>query len=405
MQSHTFYEFFAGAGLVRLGLPPPWRCVWANDYDPRKAEVYRANFGHDDLHLGDVARVSAADLPSSAALAWASFPCQDLSLAGWRRGMSAGRSGTFWAFWQLMRDLHDRGDRPPVLVLENVVGLLHGDSFAGLCESLAALDLQFGAMVIDAKWFLPQSRPRVFVLAVDSRYELPAHTTGLPRGMPWFPPALWAAYEGLPAHLRGLWRWWRLPLPEDSPGDVTELIEEEPTLVAWNSDEQTDYLLGMMSPTNREKVDLARRRGGRSVGLLYRRTRDGVQRAEVRFDGVAGCLRTPQGGSSRQTVLVIEDGRIRSRLLSPREAARLMGAPDSYALPDHYNNAYLAMGDGVAVPVVRWLAEHLLSPIADTVAAGPNGREASPVNRHRALSDPSRLRAERLAAVWGAQHR
>src|SRR5262249_28652351 len=99
----------------------------------------------------------------------------------------------------------------------------------------------------------------------------------------------------------------------------------------------------------------------------YRRMRNGNQRAEVRFDGVSGCLRTPSGGSSRQTVVVVDKGRIRTRLLSPREAARLMGVDDTFWLPKRYNDAYKAMGDGVAVPVVRWLSQQLLVPIAEHV--------------------------------------
>jgi DNA (cytosine-5)-methyltransferase 1 len=143
------------------------------------------------------------------------------------------------------------------------------------------------------------------------------------------------------------------------------VIEEEPTGVSWNSPDATERLLTMMKPLNRAKVDEARRRGGRAIGFLYRRTREGKQRAEIRFDGVSGCLRTPNGGSSRQTVVLVEGGQVRSRLLSPREAARLMGVPDTYCLPESYNEAYWAMGDGVAVPVVRWLSAHLLSPMAE----------------------------------------
>jgi DNA (cytosine-5)-methyltransferase 1 len=104
------------------------------------------------------------------------------------------------------------------------------------------------------------------------------------------------------------------------------------------------------------------------VGGVYRRTRideDGIkrQRAEVRFDDIAGCLRTPSGGSSRQTILVVEGKKVRSRLLSPREAARLMGLSDEYRLPARYNDAYHVCGDGVCAPVVRHLAQHLLEPV------------------------------------------
>ena len=103
--------------------------------------------------------------------------------------------------------------------------------------------------------------------------------------------------------------------------------------------------------------------------VIWERHREKVQRAEIRFDDVAGCLRTPVGGSSRQTIMVIEGKRVRSRLLSPREAARLMGLPDAYALPKNYNDAYHLAGDGVAVPVVRFLAEHVLEPLLAAASA------------------------------------
>jgi DNA (cytosine-5)-methyltransferase 1 len=124
----------------------------------------------------------------------------------------------------------------------------------------------------------------------------------------------------------------------------------------------------MMSPVNRKKVELAKRMGRRIIGTVYRRTRsDGnggrLQRAEVRFDDVSGCLRTPVGGSSRQIVIVVEGDHVRSRLLSPREAARLMGLPDTYRLPSRYNEAYHLLADGVVVPVVRFLAQQLLEPL------------------------------------------
>jgi len=355
----TFLEFFAGAGLVRLALEPDWRCVWANDISPHKAAVYRANFGDAEFQLGDVAEVSAEELPD-ASLAWASFPCQDLSLAGWRRGLSAERSGAFWPFWRLMRDLHEAGRRPPLIVLENVVGLLSGGDFSGLCEALAALDLRFGALVINAAHFVPQSRPRVFVIA--SATESPSLELPGPAA-PWHTPALVRAVEKLPAGARDRWVWWRLPVPPSAPPAIETLVEAEPPASLWLPPEQVERLCSMMSPANAGKLDEARAEG-RRVGFLYRRTRDGRQRAEVRFDGVAGCLRTPAGGSSRQTLVLLDGDRVRMRLLSAREAARLMGAPDSFVLPAGYNHAYHAMGDGVAAPAVRWLGRHLLAPLA-----------------------------------------
>lgn len=393
----TFYEFFAGVGLAKLGLGPSWNCLWANDFDPKKAKTYISNFGDAEFVLGDVATIEPLSLPEKADMAWASFPCQDLSLAGWRRGMSAERSGTFWAFWRIMRDLFDEGRRPPLIVIENVKGLLYGDYFNGLCESLAALGMRFGAMVIDAKHFLPQSRPRVFVVAVDQEVDCSQFITEN-REAPWFPEALLSAYNMLTNDLKELWNWWSLPMPDHQVCSVSELIEDEPQGVSWHTPEETEHILNLMNENNRRKVNSAVAIDKRMIGLIYRRTRDGMQRAEVRFDGIAGCLRTPQGGSSRQTVLVVESGKIRSRLLSPRECARLMGVSDSFWLPSKYNDAYKAMGDGVAVPAVAWLAEYLLAPIAVAASLKTVNR---PSKYHVRLAD-FRVNAEASMALWEA---
>jgi DNA (cytosine-5)-methyltransferase 1 len=123
----------------------------------------------------------------------------------------------------------------------------------------------------------------------------------------------------------------------------------------------------MMSDVNLAKIEEAKRAGRKMVGTLYRRTRyqNGVkiQRAEARFDEIAGCLRTPAGGSSRQYVLMVDKGRVRSRLMSARETARLMGLPDEYILPENYNEAYHLTGDGVVVSVVQYISEHFLKPL------------------------------------------
>ena len=77
----SFLEFFAGNGLVAQGLGRVFRAVWANDIDAKKAAVYQANHGGSHFHCGSIADVHGQALPA-APLAWASFPCQDLSLAG-----------------------------------------------------------------------------------------------------------------------------------------------------------------------------------------------------------------------------------------------------------------------------------------------------------------------------------
>jgi DNA (cytosine-5)-methyltransferase 1 len=373
---YTFYEFFAGGGMARAGLGDGWRCVFANDFDPMKAATYIANWGGEHFVCGDVAKVAPRDVPGRADLAWASFPCQDLSLAGDGRGLGeaagvATRSGTFWPFWSLMKALKAQGRAPSLIVLENVVGALTangGKDFAAICGALSDAGYRFGPLVVDAKHFVPQSRPRVFFIAVAARLAIPAALTAPAPSAPWHPAALIQAQARIAASAREDWIWWRLPAPARRNAAFADIVETDPENARWHTAAETRRLIDLMSPLHRAKVAAAQKTGRRMVGGVYRRTRPdengiGRQRAEIRFDDIAGCLRTPRGGSSRQTILIIDGDIIRSRLLSPREAARLMGLDDTYRLPERYNDAYHVAGDGVCVPVVRHLATGWLEPI------------------------------------------
>ncbi len=367
-----FYEFFAGGGLARLGLGNDWHCLFANEICEKKATAYRLNFGPSpELRVDDVGNVDADDLPGGAVLAWASFPCQDLSLAGKGNGLAGGRSGTFWKFWRLMTELEQRGRRVPFLVIENVVGLISankGTDFRSLVEALARTGYRVGALVIDAALFVPQSRPRLFIVASASELSIPAKLFVDEPVDPWHSRRLVQAVDAFPEILRKSWIWWTLPRPRRVLNPLSDLLLAE-SEVRWHEREETERLLAMMSEANLAKVKKAQAYGKCLAGTIYKRIRPDatgkkVQRAEVRFDQVSGCLRTPTGGSSRQVVMLVHGSKIRTRLLDPREAARLMGVPDSYKLPPKYNDAYHVMGDGLAVPAVTWLEEKLLQPLA-----------------------------------------
>ncbi len=370
----VWYEFFAGGGMARLGLGDGWNCVFSNEWSDKKAETYRRRFGPDGLKVCDVADLSVRDLPGTPTLVWASFPCQDLSLAGNGAGLAGTRSGTFKPFWDLMRDLARANRHPQLIVLENVVGTLtshDGKDFRTIVELISSADYRLGAIVVDAVRFLPQSRPRLFIVALHRDSPLPADLVSELPSDPWHTRSLRMAADALPNKLRGSWIWWDMPVPTARIPPLENLIEKKPTGVRWHTDTETAHILGMMSPLHRRKIAEAQRLGHRVVGTIYRRTRPDengrrVQRAEVRFDQISGCLRTPIGGSSRQTIIVVEGSRIRTRLLSPREAARLMGVPEDYELPGSYNDAYHLLGDGLVVPVVSWLNDHLLSTLATT---------------------------------------
>ncbi|MDR2612905.1 MAG: DNA cytosine methyltransferase [Deltaproteobacteria bacterium] len=357
------HEFFAGSGLVGLGLAGMFRPVWANDSCPRKAAVYRANAGAGHFRLGDVRGVRGRDLPP-AHLSWASFPCQDLSLAGPMGGIEAARSGLVWEWLRVLGEIREaRGPSgaPAVLVTENVHGLLSagkGAHYRKLHSALAEAGYRSGAVVVDAARFLPQSRPRVFVIAVREGVALPP---GLVSGGPCWLHSRAAAALG--AELPG-WIWWSAPEPGESPPRLEDLLD-----LSLPCD-RTD-VLSLVPPRHRAALDSL----GDAVATGYRRVREGGQRLELRFDGLAGCLRTPDGGSSKQFLVVKKGGVARARFLSAREAARLMGAPEGFALPGTPNDGYRAMGDAVALPVARFLGRAFLAGLAEAAYSGRGGAD------------------------------
>lgn len=370
--AHTYYDFFAGGGMAGIGLGRDWSCLFANDVDEKKANSFRTNHPNGDVLLRqDVARVTPQDLPGQADLVWASFPCQDLSVAGKRAGLAGKRSGMFKPFWSLMEDLHAEGRGPKLIALENVCGAITsngGRDFATLANAFAGLGYRFGAVVVDAVHFLPQSRPRFFMIGLRCDLNVPEHIQSDAPHPTWHSRALIEGRNLLGRNAAKHWTWWNLPIPPARNSGLADVIEDDPMGVRWHSAAETCHLIGLMTPHNLAKLDAAKATGGRVVGTVYRRTRTDAQgqrrqRAEIRFDDIAGCLRTPSGGSSRQTVIVVDGDQVRSRLLAPREAASLMGLPGDYILPTRYNDAYRLAGDGVAVPVVRHLAQSLFEPV------------------------------------------
>jgi DNA (cytosine-5)-methyltransferase 1 len=372
MMKPTFFEFFAGGGMARAGLGADWSCLFANDFDHKKGLTYQANWGTGgELKVGDIKLIKAADLPGQPDLAWGSFPCQDLSLAGGGAGLKGERSGTFYPFWDVMKSLIAAKRAPKIIALENVCGTLTshgGKDFRAICDMFVKAGYRYGAVVIDAALFVPQSRSRLFVIGVRADVEIPEALLSPGPIDPFHTRGLRNAYDAISASARKSWLWWNIPTPARRNSTFADLIEEKPASVEWHTAAETRQLLAMMSEINLAKVEAAKRAGRRMVGGIYKRTRhddDGakVQRAEVRFDDVAGCLRTPAGGSSRQVIIVVDGNKVRSRLISARETSRLMGLPDDYKLPKNYNEAYHLTGDGVVVPVVRHIAHHLFEPL------------------------------------------
>ena len=343
----TMHEFFAGSGLVAYGLRGMFNPIWANDISDKKAAVYGSNFESNHLVLDDIKNIDGTTLPR-AHLSWASFPCQDLSLAGSLGGIDAARSGLIWEWLRILKEMQRR---PSVLLIENVAGLLsanQGTNYTKLHHALLDLGYKSGAILIDAVHFVPQSRPRVFVIAVSKSIEIPSKL--LDTGPNWLHNKAAATLgRDLPE-----WIWWKAKKPISRHVNINDIID-------YSIPYDKDDVLRLISPRHKEILDSMEN----VVATGYRRTRNGKQCLELRFDGVAGCLRTPEGGSSKQFLIVKRNGVAHARLLSPREAARLMGAPDSFVLPDAYNDGYKAMGDAVVIPVATFIGASFLTKLTE----------------------------------------
>lgn len=358
----TVAEFFAGIGLMRAGLEQAgWTVNFANDIDPTKRKLYLNHFegSGDHFILDDIHNLPVEHVPT-VDLATASFPCTDLSLAGRRAGLQGEQSSAFWGFVDILQSMGDR--KPPLILLENVAGFLTSNKGQDFHDAMSALNQQgyaVDAFIIDASHFVPQSRVRMFIVGKQTNEPnlkvkdyLP-ETELRPKKLVQFiynhPKIHWDINTRLP----------KLPEVNNNLASIIEKVSKSSAL--WFSKERVDYLLNQTFERHLTKILELKEQNKYAYLTAFRRVRNGKSMAEIRFDGIAGCLRTPKGGSARQILLQVGKGEINVRLLTPRECARLMGA-DDFKLSGTANEALLGFGDAVCVPVVSWIANNYLNP-------------------------------------------
>lgn len=367
--SKTFAEFFSGIGLMRMGLEQAgWKIQFANDIDPLKQRLYDNHFKDKQKHLvlGDIHEISGDQIPSIT-LATASFPCTDLSLAGRRDGLSGSQSSAFWGFVRILDEMGTR--KPPLILLENVEGFLtshQGKDFLEALNSLNKLGYAVDAFLIDAVKFVPQSRVRLFIVGTlkmrknesvnektISFYQSHGRNSKLASFIFDHPEINWNIRD-LP----------HLPKKAGKLDDIVEDISDDAK--EWWSEDRVKYLLDQTFDRHRIIIEEAKNRQAYSYFTAFRRIRNGRSMAEIRSDGIAGCLRTPKGGSARQILLKVGRGTIQIRFLSPLECARLMGA-DNFTISGSFTESLFGFGDAVCVPVVKWIAENYLNPVLDEI--------------------------------------
>lgn len=352
--NRTAVEFFAGIGLVRLALQRAgWSVVFANDIDSKKYEMYSAAFGGHDYILRDIASLQPDEIPDSE-LATASFPCIDVSLAGSRAGLNGKHSSTYWHFYSLIKRMRER--KPRFVLLENVVGLLHsaqGEDLRSICRSLNGLGYMCDLLLVDAVNFVPQSRPRLFIVGVQEP-QSEEHILAAPH------PARPGSVTSFMRANRDLgWTLHPIGALPSRKKTLADIIDHQAN--SWWDSDRAQHLWSQMSEPHKKLVHGLMQSENPVYATVYKRVRPTGCRAEVRADGIAGCLRTPRGGSSKQFLIEAHKGKWRVRNMSPREYGALQGIPSSFPIRVPENQALLGFGDAVCIPAVTWVIRNTIN--------------------------------------------
>lgn len=360
-------EFFAGIGLVRMALEQEGcRVVFSNDISRKKYEIYAENFDASNYLCSDIRNLHGISIPDIE-IATASFPCTDLSLAGNRAGLEGSESSTLLEFLRILKEMGQR--KPAMVMLENVTGFVssyQGKDLYRAIKELNYLGYQCDLMLLDAKWFVPQSRQRVFIIG---SLEVQQNQSGSLDGFS-HPPVV-ADFMRRNVDLE--WRNFSLPTPSIRRTNLSSIVEKFiPSDEIWWNGARFDNFIESLSPLQADRVSGLRAKADIGFATAYRRTRKGKATWEIRSDDISGCLRTNGGGSSKQALVEAGMGKVRVRWMTALEYARLQGVPNFKFESATESQAKFAFGDGVCVPAVAWIARHCLIPqsvrLADYIA-------------------------------------
>ena len=383
-----YVSLFSGAGGMDLGADRAgWECVAQVEKD-KNCQAVLTHHWPDVPKWGDIADVDGTELPSADAVIFGS-PCQDLSVAGRRAGIHGEASSLFFQAIRVIREMQDAGNTPTWVVWENVAGALsshQGQDFAIVLHEMAdagALVLEWA--VLDARWFgVPQRRRRVFLVACFD-----------PGAAERCPDPLLPVAESLPGHLgegdapgqvvaaltaNGVGAGGG---PDDNAGQAGHLI---PTLTTRCGNTQDDQQTAKLVPfvkakraqTDTDDETWAEAGPDRPAPTLNAMDNGSESRATVvsvhlTQDPITSTEVTPalSTGSASGAAMVGVATEMAVRRLTPRECERLMGWPDDHTLVTNPRNKpmadgprYRMCGNGVAAPVMGWIAEQINNAIA-----------------------------------------
>lgn len=307
----TFIDLFAGIGGIRLPFQElGGECVFTSEWDKFAQKTYSINYG--DAPHGDISKIESQQIPDFDILL-AGFPCQPFSQAGLKQGFSDTRGTLFFEIERIIKD-----KRPKAFLLENVKQLKghdRGKTLKVIVNNLLALGYSVDYDVLRAGDFgVPQNRERLFIIGFDKEYF----------------------------HLDDDFHF-IFPEPPKLSTRVGDILEKDVDDSYTISDKLYE---GHLRRRDEHKLK------GNGFGFSL-------------FDANSTYTNTLSARYYKDgSEILIDQGPNKNpRKLTPRECARLQGFPEDFIIPVSNSQAYKQFGNSVAVPVVRAVANNLITKL------------------------------------------
>lgn len=322
----AFVDLFSGIGGMRLGLEAAGgHCLFSSEWDEPCKRTYYEWF--KDTPHGDITKVDISEIRDHDVLA-AGFPCQPFSIAGVSKKNSLGRAHGFKdatqgnLFFTLANIIELK--RPPVILLENVKNLRSHDSgrtWTVIKDRLEGMEYKIFTDVLDAAWWVPQHRERIFIVGFDKRVfgENPPFE---------FPEK-----------------------PEEDAPKLGQILEKKPDPRYTLSDHLWQYL---------QEYAKKHQEAGNGFGFGMPDLRGHTRTLSARYF---------KDGSE----ILIRQNNKSPRRLTPRECARLMGFPDHFKIVVSDTQAYKQFGNAVVPPVAAAVAKQIVKVLQWHVLGKQNG--------------------------------
>lgn len=299
-----FIDLFAGIGGIRIPFDElGGDCVFTSEWDKFAQQTYYANFG--EIPEGDITKIPVETIPPHDILL-AGFPCQPFSMAGKKKGFFDTRGTLFFNIEKII-EYH----KPSVVFLENVKNLRNHDkgrTFQVIKDRLEKLGYKVFDTVLNAKEFgVPQNRERIYIICFkdnDTNFKF--------------------------------------PVPPKTKVKVGDILEKET---------EKDYTLSDKLWKGHQKRKENHKKKGNGFGFSL-------------FDSESPYTSTITARYYKDgaEILIKQEGK-NPRKITPREAARLQGFPDTFKIPVSDTQAYRQFGNSVAVPVIRAIAKQIFKYI------------------------------------------